>query len=74
MNKTFWDLLYESVIFQGLLTLMIAGTLCYCVAARIQPPEWLVNGFFTILAFFFGSKVGQASVKANQNRSVKTGE
>lgn len=56
------DLVERSVIFQGVLVLMIAGTYCYIVANGRQPPDALVHLLQIIVGFFFGAK---ASVNAS---------
>ncbi len=50
------DLVERSVIFQGILVVMIAGTYCYIVAVGGQPPDALVDLLQIIVGFFFGAK------------------
>jgi len=42
---------------QGLLTLAVAATLLYLIIIGREVPDQLWNAFWTILGFFFGSKV-----------------
>jgi hypothetical protein len=53
---TFVELLERSVIFQGALVLMIAGTYCYMVATSQQVPEALLHLLEVMVGFFFGAK------------------
>jgi len=63
---TFWSLLRESVIVQGIMTLMLWGAIVY-LAVTAQPiPELLATGGVAILGFWFGSKVTSASYAARK--------
>lgn len=55
MDK-FWQLLADSVITQGLITLALVITTCYMViAARPVPAElWAADGL--VIGYFFGAK------------------
>ena len=59
--RKFWDLLKESVIIQGLITLAVIGTICYLVIAGQEVPSELWSWGALILGFFFGSKIAVAS-------------
>ena len=63
MDK-FWELLGQSVIFQGLLVTGLAGVACYLWATGQPVPEMLSNLLMVIVGFFFGAKVQQASNSA----------
>ncbi len=55
----FWDLVKESTIVQGLITLGVIGVTCYLWATGQQVPQelWTADGI--ILGFFFGAKATQ---------------
>jgi len=59
MNK-FWDALKESVILQGVITVMVLGLIIFLLATKQEVPEQLWTAFALILGFFFGSKVERA--------------
>ena len=52
----FWELLEESVLMQGIMTLGLLGTIIYLVVQGKPVPDILTNGFLLILGFYFGSK------------------
>lgn len=60
--RRFWDLVKDSTIIQGLITLSVIGVTCYLWATGQPVPQdlWTADGI--ILGFFFGSKV-QAAIK-----------
>jgi hypothetical protein len=60
MDK-FWQLLEESVIVQGVMTLMVWGAIIYLVVAVKPVPDILSAGGMGILGFWFGSKVTAAA-------------
>lgn len=62
---TFWTLLRESVIMQGLLTLMLGGTLCYLYVAGREVPSDLSKLTFAVVAFWMGSK-SQHAIEASR--------
>lgn len=55
----FWELLEQSVIFQGMITIALILTTCFLwITGREVPGElWTANTF--VLAFFFGAKTQQ---------------
>jgi hypothetical protein len=57
---TFWDLFKQSVILQGVLTVMIWGTICYLVATGQAVPDIISAGGMGILGFWFGTKTTSA--------------
>ncbi len=67
-KATFWTLLRESVIMQGLLTLMLAGTLCYLYAMGKPVPPDLAKLTFAVVAFWMGSKSQHAIEKTSRSR------
>lgn len=60
----FWELFAESVILQGILSLMFGGTICYMYVTQIPVPQELVALLGIIIGFFFGGKVQIAATKA----------
>lgn len=56
----FWQLLKESVIVQGLVTLALVGTTCYLYATGKPVPDTLLSLDSLAIGFFFGAKVQQA--------------
>jgi len=56
----FWDLFAESVIVQGLLTATIWVVIMALVLMGRDVPEMLVNVGYTIIGFWFGTKVQSA--------------
>lgn len=56
----FWQLLKESVIVQGLVTLALVLTLCYLYAAGRPVPDSLLYLVTLTVGFFFGAKVQAA--------------
>lgn len=54
--KEFWKLLRDSVIIQGVVTVLFCGTTCYLVVTgQAVPGElWGANG--VVLGYFFGAK------------------
>jgi len=60
MDK-FWQLLTESTIFQGIITLSVLLTWCYLIATGQQPPETLNNIVGLVVGFFFGGKMVAAA-------------
>ena len=67
---TFWRLLEESVILQGLLTLGFAGVALYLWGSGQAVPEGLVHGLWAILGFWFGAKSHQASVAQARRKGL----
>ena len=62
----FTELLERSVIFQGVLVIMIAGTYCYMVATGQQVPDALLHLLEVMVGFFFGAKAA-----VNTTRDVR---
>lgn len=57
--KQFWDLVKESTIVQGIITVSVVGVTCYLWATGQQVPQelWTADGI--IIGFFFGAKTTQ---------------
>lgn len=64
--KTFWRLLEESVILQGVLTIGILGSLVYMWVAQVEVPNELYAFFGLILGHWFGTKSQFAINKARK--------
>ena len=56
MNE-FWQLFRESVILQGLLTIGVWTTIVVIILQGHTPPDVLVNVGYTIIGFWFGTKI-----------------
>lgn len=63
MFDKFLDLLAESVIFQGLITLLVIGAWIYMMVAGLPVPPELQGAALLIIGFFFGGKFVQATAK-----------
>ena len=61
---TFWALMRESVIIQGVLTVGLWGVILYMVIQEMAIPEILTAGGYTILGFWFGTKSAEAVMRA----------
>jgi len=57
----FWELMEESVILQGILTVGVWGAIIYLVVAGKPVPDILSAGGMGILGFWFGTK-SQAAI------------
>lgn len=55
--STFWDLVKESVILQGLVTVLLLSVACYLWATGQVVPEQLGNLLQLVVGFWLGSKV-----------------
>lgn len=51
----------KSNIISGIIALLIWGTIIYLAIVQVQVPEILYYGGASVIAFFFGSKVGMES-------------
>lgn len=59
MSK-FWELLEESVLIQGLVTLGVVYTTMYMMATGQEMPDLLTAIVTLVLGFYFGQKSQQA--------------
>jgi hypothetical protein len=64
MGAKFLELLQESVIVQGILTLAVVGVWLYMVVAQQPIPSGLDNLVGLCVGFYFGGKFVQAVGKA----------
>jgi len=58
--QTFYDLLRESVIFQGLITIIVLGVWAYLLISGRPIPDTVQLLSGTVVGFFFGGKYAQA--------------
>jgi len=65
--ERFWELLEESIILQGFITMVFAGSYCYLTVTGQQIPDGLDNMMWAVLAFWFGTK-SQAAVSSTIKR------
>jgi hypothetical protein len=56
MNK-FWELVKESVIVQGIVTVGLVTSVIYMSIVQIPVPESINTAMMLSLGFYFGSKV-----------------
>lgn len=70
MLTTFWDLLRESVIIQGLLTVGLWSAILYMAVTGQPIPDILTGGGYAILGFWFGTKV-QTAIHAGATAVAK---
>ena len=62
MDK-FWELLEQSTIVSGLVTLSLVGCCIYLWCTQQPVPDLLATALMTILGFFFGAKMQKAAAK-----------
>lgn len=59
----FWKLLEKSVIFTGLISLIVIGGAVYAALVGIVLPDWYTIALSLVLGFFFGQKAGVNTAK-----------
>jgi hypothetical protein len=62
--EKFLDLLRESVILQGILTLSVCGVWLFLVASGKTVPDALTNIVGLVIGFYFGGKIQLAINKS----------
>ena len=62
----FLDLLAQSVIVQGVVTLLLVGAVVYCTLAQIVVPDSLSSAMMLALGFYFGSKAQQSIIASRK--------
>ena len=67
----FKDQFAQSNIISGLLALVVWGAVIYLAITQVEIPDVLVAGGMSIIAFFFGSKVGQREGMARAVRDLR---
>lgn len=70
--EKFWELVEESVIFQGILVVLVAGTYCGLMLLGRPVPEGLDRLVYVIVGFFFGGK-GMVTTARVAKGVVKSG-
>jgi hypothetical protein len=60
--ERFWELLQESVLVQGSVTLVLVVTLCFMFATGRPVPDTLIGFAMLVLGFWFGTKSQRAIV------------
>lgn len=58
--RKFWDLVKDSTITQGTITIGVIGVSCYLWATGQIVPDRLWTADTLVLGFFFGAKLAQA--------------
>ena len=61
-----YELLKESVIFQGVLVIMVSGTTCWLYVSGQDVPSELLMIFSTVVGFFFGGKVPRTMMRVRK--------
>lgn len=54
--KKFWELVKDSVIVQGFVTLAFVGTICYLYGTGQEIPATLIQLCSVVVGYFFGAK------------------
>lgn len=62
----FWELLRESVIIQGVITLMVVGACIYLAVTSQSIPPFLADLTSLVIGFYFGAKVQALVHKASK--------
>ena len=70
MDK-FWELIKESVIVQGIVTIGLVGSVIYMSCAQIVVPESINTAMMLSLGFYFGSKVQHVVSRAGMHQQDK---
>ncbi len=61
--NTFWTLLKESVITQGLITITLIGCVVYLVVTSQEIPDIIQTLTLLVVGYFFGAKVENATTR-----------
>lgn len=61
MMDRFWELMEQSVIFQGIITLAFVVTACVMMVNGQTVPDLLQAGLMLILGWYFGAKTQQVA-------------
>jgi len=59
MVKRAWHGFKSSDLVQGILAIMLAATICYCVIVSREVPVALFGAFMLILGFYFRTDNGK---------------
>lgn len=71
--KQFWQLMKESVIVQGVLTVMVVGVWLNMLMNGVTIPASLELIVGTVVGFYFGGKA-QLAINANRDLVAKSKE
>lgn len=63
MMDKFLDLLAQSVIVQGILTLMVVGAWLYLIVTTGTVPDQLTQLLGLVVGFYFGGKVAVGAAR-----------
>ena len=63
-KETFWTLLRDSVLIQGIVTLVLVCVICYLTVTGQEIPDLVVNLAGLVIGFWFGSKVEQSVIRS----------
>jgi hypothetical protein len=69
--KWFQEQFAQSNIISGVIALALVGVICYLAVTGQTIPEVVSGGFLSVIAFFFGSKMGQQDGYARALRAMK---
>lgn len=72
--KWFQEQFAQSNIISGVIALSLVGVICYLAVTGQTIPEVVSGGFLTVIAFFFGSKMGQQDGYARAMRMIAEGK
>lgn len=64
MMKKFWELFEQSIITQAVVTVILISTIAALYIMGKPVPEDLLQLAFTVVGFWFGSKVGYSQGSA----------
>lgn len=68
--KWFQEQFAQSNIISGVIALSLVGVICYLAVTGQAIPEVVSGGFLSVIAFFFGSKMGQHDGYARAMRAI----
>lgn len=71
MHKNFWDLMSESVIMQGIITIGVLGVYAYMLVTSMEIPSNLDSIVGLVVGFFFGGKAVQGAQAIAKTMSGK---
>lgn len=67
MKEKLFNMLAESTIFQGVITVLVIGGWVYLLAATGSAPDELTSAALLIIGFFFGGKFTQTAQRLTKN-------
>ncbi len=66
--QTFWSLLQESVIVQGVITVLVVGATVYLSVTGQPVPDNLKDITGLVVGFYFGSKLALRQARLGKDR------